>query len=210
MKTIIALMVVLLSVPAMPNASQATLIIRGGSIVMVGDPIDTLYSFSGDGFEVLGVNQGTGRTGLGTNGGVSIGHDGPPLCPGGLPCNPNNPFRHNVVVDGVGICDGDGVGKICGFVSMVNSPFVLPPDFDFRHYDLSAPFTATGHLDVGDGFDLIGAGFLRVEACFTCGPIPFQRSTYTFVAPEPSTWLLLASGLVLGITCTVVRRRRFL
>ena len=203
MKTIIALMVVLLSVSVMPNASQATLIIRGGSIVSALDPVDTIYSFGGDGFSVAGVNQNTIAGPLNVSvagvGGVSIGAEGPPLCP---------PFcaPHNVVVDGVGTCDGDGAGKTCGFISMFNPPFVLPPDFDFRHFDLSAPFTATGHLDVGDGFDIIGAGFLRIEMCFICGPVPFRQWTYTFVAPEPSTWLLLASGLMLLIAGTSVRR----
>src|SRR5262249_35085713 len=138
--------------------------------------------------------------------GIIIGKDGPRL----FPPSPTTP--HNVVVVGVGTCDGVPFGgptppKDCGFLQMSN-PAAAPPA-DFSHYDVSVPFTATGHLDVGDGFDIIGAGVLRVEFCATCFPnFLFRRWTYTFVAPESSTWLLVASGLMLVITCTVARGNR--
>jgi len=209
MKAIIALMVVLLSVDALlPHASQAMkiLTIQSGAIVSAGDPVDTSYTFGGEGFSVDGINRATivGQTIFsGGFSGLTIGLDGPRILP------PPLSAPHNVVVDGVGTCDGVPLSTNCGFIQLANPPAQLTAEFDFRHYDLSVPFTATGHLDVGDGFDIIGAGFLRAEFCATCFPNSvFQRWTYTFVVPEPFTWLLLASGLMVLITCTVARRSR--
>jgi len=60
----------------------------------------------------------------------------------------------------------------------------------------NAPFTMTGQLQIGNMFvDIVGSGLLHAECTFVplCGPGSFQR--FDFAVAEPSTVVLMLSGL---------------
>jgi hypothetical protein len=70
---------------------------------------------------------------------------------------------------------------------------------------LMAPFTATGHLNLGPGFDLVGQGtaswFFCVSPCDNT--VPTAVLSFRFMSPatvpEPSLFLLLALGIAVVI-----------
>ncbi len=71
-----------------------------------------------------------------------------------------------------------GIGETCGSMTLAYDPLATLP----------APFTLTGHLNVGDGFDFVGQGTVRAG---TPNPYPWLRYT----VPEPSTLLLVIASL---------------
>jgi PEP-CTERM motif len=56
------------------------------------------------------------------------------------------------------------------------------------------PFTATGHFNVGPGYDVVGQG--TVIATYNSSVLS-PDFHFTFAVPEPSTLVLLVSGLAL-------------
>jgi len=78
----------------------------------------------------------------------------------------------------------------------------------------TAPFTATGHLNVGDGFDLVGQGTVGAFPYCQTGPgcsNPAVLLNYTFSAPvpAPSSLLLLAAvALEVARKFIIVHRRQ--
>jgi hypothetical protein len=97
----------------------------------------------------------------------------------------------------------------CGTITVTSLPMPLPPNndwlFDPNGFSVFTPFTATGHLNVGSGFDLVGQGTLEGLFCnpqVGCpqfgGLAGFTTLIYRFSAApvaEPPTRLLAAFGL---------------
>ena len=76
---------------------------------------------------------------------------------------------------------------------------------------VTTPFTAAGHLNVGDGFDFVGQGLLTgtVNRVVDVDNSPVLR--YTFSVPEPPTLLLVVASfgtLVVLFSARVLRDRR--
>jgi len=60
----------------------------------------------------------------------------------------------------------------------------------------SAPFTATGHLNVGDGFDFAGQGIVQITWCPLCPNSAIPNARYVFAVAEPPTLFLVVAALV--------------
>ena len=90
----------------------------------------------------------------------------------------------------------------CGFINL-SSP-------GFTETTLTAPFIATGHLNVGAGFDVVGQGILTGSAClvgaFPCG-VDTAVAAYTFNMPESPTVLLLVASFVAFFGVRFLRER---
>ena len=102
----------------------------------------------------------------------------------------------------------------CGGITLASQPLTLPPagwpaNVPFTD---SALFTATGHLNVGEGFDVQGWGTVVGTICPLCEVASSTNVRYTFSVAEPSTLLLLAGGIVALVgtrRARTVRLRRF-
>jgi hypothetical protein len=192
--------VVLVVVTVLTGAAHATsLTVTEGSVTDY--TTDLFARFSGDGFSVLM----SAPFGFGAFGGIiTIGFGAD-----------SGFFR--IVVGGLSCVGPPGN---CGFVTLT-SPHLATPPPDWPHnvnFIVAAPFTATGHLNVGDGFDLVGQGMLEGILCFDFSQSPCNEpgfesgkvSRYTFSAtavPEPSTLLLVVAALgALGALQRSVRR----
>jgi hypothetical protein len=88
----------------------------------------------------------------------------------------------------------------------------VPPVFQFpltSAYEVTVPFTATGHLNVGDGYELVGSGLLHFEYCpGACGGLVNPTASYIFATPEPSTLLLGSVALTMAVLARVRHLRR--
>jgi|SRR5262245_20558226 len=60
--------------------------------------------------------------------------------------------------------------------------------------NFTLPFTAGGHLTVGNGYDIIGGGTLN--SILVTQPFFEYGQSWTFSVPEPSTSLLLVLGVI--------------
>jgi len=102
---------------------------------------------------------------------------------------------HALVTVGSDTCGGFGQNNFyfCGNLS------ISAPDIPFSERVPGAsspplPFTATGHFNVGPGYDVVGQGTVISTYNFSVTSPDFL---YSFTVPEPSTLVLLVSGLAL-------------
>jgi len=127
-------------------------------------------------------------------------------------------FDTTVTVDGVGTCVASGSPPGCGFLLLRSTPVAFTADdlLSLRTIEGDVPFTATGHLNVGGGFDLEGQGTMHCRTereIVTCGGEPcgsfrLWSASYGFapaVVTEPSTLLLAGIGLS---TAVIAARRK--
>jgi len=207
MKRLFVATVLLIGMAWIPNSSVATT----RQIEFGGFSSDTLSrdivgGFSGMGFGVFGGNPPVGQ--LSAGGAPGIGE----LAAGGTSFGFE--FGSQISVVGFGTCIVPDSLNCGGFLLLTNTPFPVP--LPFTDFTITVPFSAAGNLTVpGDGFDLVGHGFLTVnEQCvlFCSDPrfLPdFETfATYRFVAPESSTLLLAAVGLSFPIAASLKRRSR--
>ena len=90
----------------------------------------------------------------------------------------------------------------CGFLTLIASTPLLPNPTPGQAF-ITDPihFVAAGHLNVGTGYDIFGSGSLTAEYCLVvdCSISPNFNSNpvqrWVFSVPEPSTFLLLLTGL---------------
>jgi hypothetical protein len=166
------------------TTEATTLTITEGSVLNVLSLGDTFFDFAGDGFSASGVRAGgqdqvlqafsTGIAGVGfvENSVVSVG---------GVSCIADN-----------------ALSPSCGFITLNSRPLTLPPagwpaTVPFTD---SALFTASGHLNVGEDFDIQGWGTVVGTFCPLCENGNSTNVRYTFSVPEPSTFYLVAGGLM--------------
>jgi PEP-CTERM motif len=182
-----ALFILILTAPV----SATTLTITEGELFTGWFTMgDVFYSFRGAGFTVDGIAFG------------QWGGDFPAswsLALAGVP-------SVSAVVGGAVCEDVFFEFRSCGELTFTTP---RPPTIDFTRDDTqSVPFTVTGHLDVGDGFDLVGRGVLEAIFCLdTCPQLPGEGGglvthyRFTQSVPEPATVMLLAAGLgaVIGL-----------
>jgi len=147
-------------------------------------------TFSGDNNLAVSFSTGGGvftTTGI-LNGGV--GSLAPPFLVGGGPGG-------TIQVDNVS-CNAPSNPNCGAALTFINPVIPIgPPNMPNGVFAGDAPFTMTGQLQIGNLFvDIVGSGFLHLECTFPtlCGPGSFAR--YDFVAAEPSTVVLVLSGLV--------------
>jgi hypothetical protein len=169
-------------------AHATTLVATQGFLVTMG--LDSAAIFSGDGFSVF------------------MSH------PYGFP-NGNFTTTMNVVplddqatvqVGGL-VCDAITVGSTCGSITVTNAPLTpRPADWPAGvNYSAWTEFSAIGHLNVGEGFDVVGQGLLVGTDCFDFSQPPCVSLSgspvllYTFSVAEPPTLLLIVAAFgVLG------------
>jgi len=157
-------------------------------------PFDTSFgNVSGDGFAIS--YQSFNNFGLGsiqqlsfsslesstTNGQITVGQD---ICRWGF-----NP--------GAGIQLGN-----CGFLTLIAStPILTNPTPGQVFITDPIHFVAAGHLNVGTGYDVFGSGSVTAAYCVIvdCSISPVGNvvpsQSWVFSVPEPSTFLLLFTGL---------------
>jgi hypothetical protein len=151
-------------------------------------------TFSGDNNLAVSftTSGGIGSTQVFTTGILDggLGSLGPPFLVGGGPGG-------TIQVDNVS-CNTPA-NPNCGAALRFINPVIPigPPNMPNGVFAGDAPFTMTGQLQIGTLFvDIVGSGFVHAECTSPtlCGPGSFQR--YDFVAAEPSTVVLVLSGLV--------------
>ncbi len=173
--------IALAAVTGLASAAHATPIATDGFVNLY--PADISASFDGDGFSVSVT--------------LPFSFSGGPGSSITIPLGSSFGGNANVEVDGT-VCGAPPL-PTCGVFTLTTEPFASLP----------APFTATGHLNVGDGFDFVGQGVVEPG----CGPgfglpacnIGTPIWVYRFTVPEPSTFLLL--GTSLGALAILHRQR---
>jgi hypothetical protein len=121
----------------------------------------------------------------------------------------------NVFV-GAALCSGPP--DDCGTITLTSRGLPpLPTNWPMNTpFIARVPFTATGHLNVGGGFDIVGRGVLTGIHCFTrddfasC-PSETPRLIYgfqSFTVAEPPTALLPIAGVMVLVAMIAVHRRR--
>jgi len=113
-----------------------------------------------------------------------------------------------VITVGQDICRWGGFGgggfqqRDCGFLALIAStPILSNPTPGQAFITDPIHFVAAGHLNVGTGYDVFGSGSVTAAYCtfLDCSTNPFANSnpyqTWVFSVPEPSTFLLLFTGL---------------
>jgi hypothetical protein len=168
------------------SAQAVTLTVTEGSVLSIGFAIDTGYNIGGDGFSASGVAPGVF---------YSPGESGLAFAL----------TQNSVVIVGDLTCDAL-FQESCGNISLTHPPLTPPaPDIPFT---VSAPFTATGVFDVGEGFDFVGRGIVTATFClpepFLCAP---PNVLYRFTVAEPPSALLVATG-ALAIGGLMISRMR--
>jgi len=111
---------------------------------------------------------------------------------------------------------GDPFAANCGTLTLRSAGLGPIPPSPPPLYTASTPFTISGHINVGPGYELTGAGTLTgyvcgtAQACIDAGLEASPALRYTFVGnvPEPSTGLLLGLALVVGAVSHRVHRPR--
>jgi hypothetical protein len=93
----------------------------------------------------------------------------------------------------------------CGFVTFTGSA-------PLTGFGATAPFTASGHLNVGEGFDFVGEGVVRAGQYCATGPCtdPGLSLSWGFAAPvpEPSSLPLLATAALVVAGRLIIAHRR--
>jgi len=85
----------------------------------------------------------------------------------------------------------------CGFLTLISStPILTNPTPGEAFITDPIHFVAAGHVNVGTGYDVFGSGSVTAAYCtsLTCSDSN-PRQTWVFSVPEPSTFLLLLTGL---------------
>jgi hypothetical protein len=197
---IAAALVLALVVVLTGSAHAVTLPITEGEIISGFFAFgDVFYGFGGNGFRVDGVIHNW------WDGDVSSGVLFIPLI--------SAPFV-SVTVGGLK-CDtllDPNFSADCGSIELTNNK-LLALDFNETLDTDRVPFRATGHLTLGDGFDIVGRGILEATWCRESPDCPsFEGLTiqYTFSArpaavAEPPSLLLLLVGALTIVGLTIVR-----
>ena len=99
--------------------------------------------------------------------------------------------------------------NFCGSLIITTTEGLGPRPDDPTTPVVPVPFTATGHLNVGPGYDVVGQGevFWKWNCLGPCGGFVANLGL-TFTAPEPSTLMLLVSGLALMVCAWFIHTRR--
>jgi hypothetical protein len=109
------------------------------------------------------------------------------------------------------VCVASELDERCGSITFTSRglpPLPSPPVTPFR---ASVPFTATGHLTVGPGYDIVGRGMLT--ACFGSECSGGGNSTIgygftAFAVDEPADALLPLLGFLVMAGMLVLHRQR--
>jgi hypothetical protein len=122
-------------------------------------------------------------------------------------------FGDAVVRVGQDECVADELDEDCGSITFTSRglpPLPSPPVNPFRGI---VPFTATGHLNVGSGFDIVGRGFLIAchgSACSGGGNSTIGYSFTSFTVDEPADALLPLLGVLVMAGMLAVARQRII
>ena len=194
--------------------------------VASADPIEitsgffTVTKFQGTSFNLVGMNF------VVTGGGAGPGSGGPAIC---IDCVPGDIIPMDTVVGlergGAAIVNGQFFRNLIfvGQLQITGDPLVIPNSMS--NVTLTAPFTASGFMAgclLSDPFcqtpvfttELTGSGVARIEFTLFLDSqghpfFEFARTTYVFgPIPEPTSILLLTSGLV-AIGAAKLKRRRW-
>jgi hypothetical protein len=156
-------------------------------------------TFSGDDFAVSDLVTGGGTF----FGQVFVPNNGILTGEFGTLATINIPIVQGTIHIGAGSCPTTFEDPQCGgFLTFQNPPITIPSNFPADdNFFGEAPFTMVGQLEVGNLTVAIeGSGIVHAGRCTSFGqPGPcFDGSfaRYEFAAPEPSTLVLMLSGLV--------------
>jgi hypothetical protein len=198
MRKIAAVLVFALVTVLTGSAYATTLTVEEGRITLWG--MDRGFNFSGDGFSVFLVSPSGANISLvmGVEGSASITT---------FFDVPGSAF----VSVGQSACTQfsfpDPKQMNCGAITLTSPGLPIPP---LGGVTESVAFTATGHFNVGDGYDFVGQGTVNAtfDPNFGFGP----ALQYTFSVAEPPTLLLVVASFgALGVlfSARVLRDRRY-
>jgi len=190
MRTVAVAIVFVLATFLSDPAQATTLTITEGTVTLVW--MDTFANFSGDGATVV-MNSATSFTPSGAFGTGTMSTDvrfG--IVPGFYDVHVGNAA---CVSSFPGFAD-------CGHLTLTSVGLALPPNWPLtENFVATVPFTAAGHLNVADGFDLVGDGVLTGIACFDYSDSRCAGTfggtfvlKYTFAVAEPPTLALLIAS----------------
>jgi hypothetical protein len=107
------------------------------------------------------------------------------------------PGPGNIQINGIDCLTNNNAASPCGGVlTFTITPITLPPELVGLPFTGEAPFTMTGQLvSFNEKIDIVGSGIMHVSQCpnNNC-EATFAR--YDFAVAEPSTVVLVLSGLV--------------
>jgi hypothetical protein len=190
MRKIAAVLLIAMVTVLTGKAAHAVPLPITGGFIDVRFSGDSFARFGGDGFS------------------VEIGATIPFVGPGTLNLGGELFFGFVQVVVGNETCSFPTLEPsfTCGFITLNHPPLPTGSQTSF-----SAPFTASGHLNVGGGFDFVGQGI--VVSDFRCPGVFPEFCTvigYGFSVPvtEPPSLLLLVAGALAIAGLTIVRNSR--